>query len=133
MDVLLDTHLAYWYLRGDERIPRLAKELILDRSNCVFVSLASAWEIGIKHGKHPEAMPMTADDFIEGCKEVGFVVLPIVEDQILDTMKVQTPTGLAHQDPFDRFLLGTASAMKLRFLTADRKIGLYSNPYILTV
>ena len=133
MDILLDTHLAYWYLLGDNKIPHFAKELIGDSSNHVFVSLVSAWEIGIKHSKNPLAMPMSAEEFIEGCREVGFVVLPVVVDQLLEGMKVEKPEELVHNDPFDRFLLGAAQALRMRFLSHDRRIGLYKNPFILCV
>lgn len=131
MDILLDTHLAYWYILGDERIPKMAKELIADRSNFVFVSLISAWEIGIKHAKRPDLMPMDAKEFIEGCRETGLIVLPVVEDQLLQAMEVKTPEGLDHQDPFDRFLLGAAKALKMRFMSHDAKIGAYDSPFLL--
>ena len=133
MDFLLDTHLAYWYILGYEKMPPLAKELIGDRSNHIFVSLVSAWEIGLKHAKRPSSMPMTSEEFLEACREVGFVVLPIVEDQLCGAMKVECPEGLDHQDPFDRFLLGSAEAMKMRFLTHDAKIACYREPYFLMV
>lgn len=133
MDILLDTHLAYWYLIGEESIPPMAKAMIEDRNNFVFVSLVSAWEIGIKHGKHPGAMPIDAGAFVEACREVGFTVLPVVEDQLLEAMKIETPEGVKHADPFDRFLLGAANAFKMRFLSHDQKIGLYQSPYILFV
>ena len=133
MDILLDTHLAYWYLLGDESIPPMAKAMIEDPNNFVFVSLVSAWEIGIKHAKHPQEMPVDAATFVEACREVGFTVLPIVEDQLLEAMKIETPEGLKHGDPFDRFLLGAANALKMRFLSHDRKIGLYQSPYILFI
>ena len=133
MDILLDTHLAYWYIRGNPRIPRMARELIADRSNRVFVSLVSVWEIGLKHSKRPDLMPIGADDFIKACEETGFVVLPIVENQILGAMEVKHPEGLVHQDPFDRFLLGAAKELHMRFLTHDAKIAFYDSPYLLTV
>ena len=133
MDILLDTHLAYWYLMGEESIPTTAKAMIEDRNNYVFVSLVSAWEVGLKHAKHPEAMPIDADTFLEACREVGFTVLPMVEDQLLKAMEVETPEGVKHADPFDRFLLGAAQALHMRFLTHDPKIGLYQNPYILCI
>ena len=133
MDILLDTHLAYWYLMGEERIPPLAKAMIEDRNNMVFVSLASAWEIGLKHSKKPEVMPLDASTFVEACREVGFTVLPLVEDQLLESMKIKTPEGLDHSDPFDRFLLGAASALKMRFLTHDYKISFYQSPHILFI
>lgn len=133
MDILLDTHLAYWYLMGEESIPPLAEAIIEDPSNFVFVSLVSAWEIGIKHAKHPLAMPLDEKTFLDACKEVGFTVLPLVEDQLLEAMKIETPEGLKHGDPFDRILLGMANALRIRFLSHDSKIGLYHSPYILFV
>ena len=133
MDILLDTHLAYWYIMGDETIPPLAKAMIEDPKNFVFVSLASAWEIGIKHAKRPQDMPIDASTFLEACREIGFIVLPMVEDQLLKTMEIETPEGVKHADPFDRFLLGTANALKMRFLSHDHKIGLYQSPYILFI
>ena len=133
MDILLDTHLAYWYIMSEESIPPMAKAMIEDPSNFVFVSLVSAWEIGIKHAKRPDAMPVDANAFVETCREVGFTVLPIVEDQPLKAMEVKTPEGAKRADPFDRFLLGAASAMRTRLLSHDQKIGLYQSPYILFV
>lgn len=133
MDILLDTHLAYWYLMGDKSIPPMAKALIEDPNNFVFVSLVSAWEIGIKHAKHPQAMPIDANAFLQACRETEFIVLPVVEDQLLKAMEIKTPEGVNHADPFDRFLLGAANALKMRFLSHDQKIGLYRSPYILFV
>ena len=131
MDILLDTHLAYWYVTGNETISPIAKKLIEDPNNFVFISLISAWEIGLKHAKHPKGMPLDSEEFIEACRASNFTILPVVEDQLLEAMKVETPQGLVHQDPFDRFLLGAANALKMRFLSHDRKIGMYQSPYIL--
>ena len=133
MDLLLDTHIAYWHLLGSSRLPLLAKELIGDGSNTVFVSLISAWEIGLKHAKRPDLMPIDAETFLEGCRQAGFVVLPIVEDQLRGALSVVCPEGLSHQDPFDRFLLGIASTCRMRFLTSDAKISYYQNPFVLAL
>ncbi len=131
MDFLLDTHLAYWYIMGDQKIPKMAKELIGDRSNHIYVSLISAWEIGLKHAKKPTSLPMDAEAFIQGCNEAGFIILPIIESQLLESMNITSKEGLDHHDPFDRFLLGVANAMNMRFLTHDNKIACYDNPYVL--
>jgi PIN domain nuclease of toxin-antitoxin system len=131
MDILLDTHMAYWYLLGEKKMPKLAKELIADRSNNVFVNLASAWEIGIKHAKRPDSITLTAEEFIEGCNETGIVVLSIAQDQLLASMSIAQPEGLDHHDPFDRLLLGTSTAMRMKFLTHDQKIASYDAPWVL--
>ena len=63
MRLLLDTHIALWAVVDDPRLPTKAAELIADPANEVFVSVASLWEIAIKHalarGK-PNDMPVSA-------------------------------------------------------------------------
>lgn len=54
MNVLLDTHIALWYLNGDERLSEKAKSYIDDWENDVYFSVASLWEIEIKHIIHPD-------------------------------------------------------------------------------
>ncbi len=49
MRLLLDTHIALWAVVDDARLPANAVELIVDPANEVFVSVASLWEIAIKH------------------------------------------------------------------------------------
>ena len=107
--------------------------MIEDRNNFVFVSIVSAWEIGLKHAKHPQKMPVDARSFIEACREAGFTVLPLVEDQLLQAMEIKAPEEVKRSDPFDHFLLGVSNALKMHFLSHDLKIGLYKSPYILFV
>ncbi len=49
MRLLLDTHIALWAVVDDPKLPPKAVELIADPANEVFVSVASLWEIAIKH------------------------------------------------------------------------------------
>jgi hypothetical protein len=45
---LLDTHTAIWYLTGDALLSPTAKRIINDRTNRVYLSVVSAWELSIK-------------------------------------------------------------------------------------
>lgn len=45
---LLDTHAAIWFFNGDNALSRNAREIILDLSNSVHISIVSAWELAIK-------------------------------------------------------------------------------------
>ena len=49
MKYLLDTHTILWYLFGNERLSKSAKNII--ESNVCFYSYASFWEISIKQSK----------------------------------------------------------------------------------
>ena len=45
---LLDTHTALWYFSGDEKLSKVANEIINNSSNPIYLSIASAWELSIK-------------------------------------------------------------------------------------
>lgn len=134
MRLLVDTHLALWFLDGSERMPIRARELVEDPGNEVFVSDASAWEIAIKHAKRPDVMPRPCTDFMALCDQVGFGRLPISREAIvayeqLDTSKAE---GI-HRDPFDRMLIAQAKAERLLLLTHDRLLDLYGEPLVSVV
>ncbi|MDE7227712.1 MAG: DNA-binding protein [Treponemataceae bacterium] len=44
MNLLLDTHIALWYLNGDAKLSEQAKTYIDDWENDVYFSVASLWE-----------------------------------------------------------------------------------------
>ena len=41
MKILVDTHIALWYLNGDERLPQKARNLIDDVQNKIYFSIVS--------------------------------------------------------------------------------------------
>jgi len=48
MNLLLDSHVVVWWVEANSRVKSEWLEPILDSSNTVFVSAATAWEIEIK-------------------------------------------------------------------------------------
>jgi PIN domain nuclease of toxin-antitoxin system len=48
MKLLLDTHTFLWFIGGSSNLNITARNLIDDRSNQRFLSIASLWEISIK-------------------------------------------------------------------------------------
>ncbi len=45
MKVLIDTHIAIWAISDDPKLPKVAKDILLDENNEVYYSTASIWEI----------------------------------------------------------------------------------------
>jgi len=39
---LIDTHTAIWFFNGDQKLSEKAKQIIRDRSNPIYLSIASA-------------------------------------------------------------------------------------------
>jgi PIN domain nuclease of toxin-antitoxin system len=116
MRVLLDTHAFLWWLDGDERLVRRARDLIAKPTTEVLVSAATAWEICTKArlGKLPGAVEVAND--VGGClRSQGFVALDIT------VAAAQRAGSLAgpHRDPFDRMLIAQAQGENLPILSID--------------
>ena len=51
MNLLLDTHTFIWLAENGLRLSHDAKTAIENRSNTIYISLSSFWEVGIKSVK----------------------------------------------------------------------------------
>ena len=128
MKILIDTHIALWCMYEPELLSDSAVGILSDSGNEFFVSLASAWEIEIKHSIGKLEVPSEA--FIADCKEMGFGILPINEKHIIALSGLEKP-GCGHKDPFDRLLLAQSFSEGMKFLTEDAKPLEYSLPNII--
>ena len=128
MKVLIDTHIALWSLYDPRRLSSLSVEILSNPKNDFFVSLASAWEVEIKHGIGKLEVPSVA--FIDDCTAMGFNLLPINAEHIA-TLSLLGKAGSGHKDPFDRMLLAQSVSEGMGFLTGDSKILDYNLPNII--
>jgi PIN domain nuclease of toxin-antitoxin system len=118
MRLLLDTHVLLWWLADDPSLSVLARSLIAEPQNAVFVSAISHWEIRLKSSLGKLSIPQ---DFEERLRREPFEKLPL---------KAAHTEGLArlpwlHRDPFDRMLIAQAQGAGLRLLTHDAQLGAY--------
>jgi PIN domain nuclease of toxin-antitoxin system len=112
--LLLDTQVALWWLIGAKRLDAVSRRRI-SASECI-VSVASVWEVAIKHrlGRLPVSPTTFRDELVQG----GAAVLAIEDEHAIRSADL--PTN--HGDPFDRLLLATAMTEGLRLTTADRAL-----------
>ena len=105
MRVLLDTHTLLWWLDGDRRLSRRARNAIAADGNTVLVSAASAWEIStkVRLGKLPGAIEVAAE-LPAILRRQNFESLPIAIVHALRAGNLPGP----HRDPFDRMLIAQA-------------------------
>jgi PIN domain nuclease of toxin-antitoxin system len=70
MRILLDSHIFAWAKSAPENLSHTARAAIIDPTNDVFVSVASAWELWIKHAKKPvrpmSSVMLIAQAIVEG-------------------------------------------------------------------
>jgi PIN domain nuclease of toxin-antitoxin system len=63
VNLLIDTHILFWWLVDDPLLPRTIRTRMIDSETRVFVSAATIWEMALKArlGKWSEAAPLIAD------------------------------------------------------------------------
>ena len=122
MNYLLDTHIVLWGLTNDARLPKHVVHLMQSPADRVFVSMASVWEVAIKHKKHPKDMPVSSSDLLRYLQTFRTGILPIKVEHIVATETLPD----IHKDPFDRLLIAQAVSEPMRFLTHDEKLVPYS-------
>lgn len=123
MRLLLDTHALVRSSLAPEALPPRVTDALLDVTNEILVSAASAYEIEYKRPRDAELqqLPSDLDAIIEAQK---FVWLSVSWEDARDA-------GLLpphHRDPFDRILIAQAARQGAVLVTADRRIPAYGYP-----
>lgn len=123
MRLLLDTHLALWWLMRAQRVPVAARELIESAADPVAISRASLWEMAIKIslGKLEIDLPR----FVKMAEVSGFEWLDINNVHLLAVADL--PLFDDHRDPFDRLLVAQSQTEPLVLLTSDTKLARYGS------
>lgn len=118
MQYLLDTHVILWWFISPEKIKAKAQKIIRDRSNKIFLSSASFWEMAIKKNLGRLTLP---HNLLETAAMENFKILPIMPEESLGVADLP----LLHSDPFDRLLIMQAKLYDLILITSDSKIAEY--------
>jgi len=120
--VLLDTHTLLWWLDGDRRLSRRARNAIGAEGNTVLVSAASAWEIStkVRLGKLPGAIEVAAE-LPAILRRQNFDSLPIAIVHALRAGNLPGP----HRDRFDRMLIAQAQDEDLALVSNERVFDAY--------
>jgi PIN domain nuclease of toxin-antitoxin system len=120
--LLLDTAVFIWLVEGDARLSGPAQELIVDPSNEVYLSAASAWEIAIKYGIGRLILRVPPDEYVTAQRRLHRVEsMPVGEEAALQVHKLPAH----HRDPFDRIIVAQAIIEALVVVTPDRQIRQY--------
>ena len=118
MGILLDTHIALWWISDSPKLTTEDRRLIADPANTIYVSAASAWEVEIKRGL---GKIVIADDWKDVIDRNGFTWLD-VKPWHTDLLR-QLPD--IHKDPFDRMIVAQAKGENLRLISHDSKVNDY--------
>ena len=118
MSYLLDTHVFIWAMDHTEMLTERERDMLSSGGGCVYVSVASFWEMSIKMGQGKLRFAKSLDVMVS---ESPFDVLPIsIEDAV-----GSGHLPLIHHDPFDRMLVAQAQRNNLTLITRDPFIRQY--------
>lgn len=120
---LIDTHCWLWWNGEPERLGSEARHAIADGANEILFSVASAWEIAIKHGLGKLKLPLPPEKYVPArVHRNSMAVASIQLDHVLNIARLPRH----HRDPFDRILISQAQVEHLTLITADDQITAYN-------
>jgi PIN domain nuclease of toxin-antitoxin system len=117
--LLIDTQVILWGLNDDKRLGGRAKEMLGGPDVQVLASVASLWEVAIKHGLGK--LPANARQVAAWLEDLSIDVLQIS----LAHLNALEQLPHIHRDPFDRLIIAQAVAEDLAILTSDPQIMTY--------
>lgn len=125
--LLLDTHIFVWAKTFDRPLKPAVVASIVDPANEVFVSLATAWELGIKAatGKltgDASKLVGNQQQFESILMDSRFNLLPIQTSHIFAVRNLP----LHHRDPFDRLIVAQAMTEQMTLITVDARFKDYA-------
>ncbi|RJP53640.1 MAG: type II toxin-antitoxin system VapC family toxin [Anaerolineaceae bacterium] len=122
MKYLLDTHTFLWWNMDDAQLSPLAKEIISDGANEIFLSAATAWEIAIKTARGRLELPEDPTRYVSSRMNLhGFQALPVQVHHAVQVYKLP----LHHADPFDRLLIAQSWIESMPLISVDAEIRKY--------
>ncbi len=100
MNNLLDTHSFIWFITGDQKLSKRARQII-EESSVSFISIASLWEIAIKISLGKLELKFPFLELLYHIELNNFQLLPIT----FEDTKFISDLPLHHRDPFDRLII----------------------------
>ena len=117
MKYLLDTQIFIWLDSNSSKLPDEVRDIITNRDNDLFLSLASIWEIQIKHQLGKLKLQIPLEDLVTSQQNNGVSLLGIQPQHIY--MLSQLP--MHHRDPFDRMIIAQSKFNALNVVSSDKR------------
>lgn len=123
MRVLVDSHVLLCWLQGSGGLSTDAMAAVRSKTNEVFVSVATLWELAIKRSLGKLRVDVELHEHI---RDQRFEELPITGDHAAAVHALPPH----HGDPFSRMLVAQARCEGLTLVTHDRAVMAYDVPVI---
>lgn len=117
MRILLDSHVALWWLEGGASLGSRCRQVI-EHADEAYFSVVTPWELGINRALGKLATP---DGLVDELRSGGFIPLAISSEHAERAPELPDH----HRDPFDRMLVAQAQLEALALVTADAIMAAY--------
>ena len=122
MKLLLDTHVLIYATLQQSNLSNQAKEIIQDKTNELYLSTASIWEMQIKLQLGKLNLQPSLQQIIEDqCRVNDLRILSISQQHIFNLSQLP----FHHKDPFDRLIISQAMTEGFSLLSKDAQITKY--------
>lgn len=122
MNLLLDTHAFIWFMEGDPHLSDNSRDAIANIRNNCFLSIASLWEIAIKHSLGNLKLASDFSLITEFLENNQIDILPISFSHLQKLLILE----YHHRDPFDRIIISQAMIEKLTIISKDENFPKYN-------
>ena len=116
MQLLLDAHSFIWWSINSEKLSLTGQDLLFDRNNRLFLSVASVWEMQIKLQLGKLQLNPSLQELIK-----NQITINNLEILSIDLAHIWTLATLIHyhKDPFDRLLISQSITEIMPILSID--------------
>ncbi|MCL2639538.1 MAG: type II toxin-antitoxin system VapC family toxin [Phycisphaerales bacterium] len=122
MKLLLDTHTFLWLVLNPSFLTPKALAALNDKTNDLFLSDASIWEMAIKVRLNKLYFPQPFDqEIVKAVRRMPCTVLPITTRHVI----AMATLPLHHRAPFDRMLVVQSQFENCTLVTHDSLIAPY--------
>lgn len=122
MKLLLDTHSFLWFIDGNPKLSATARTLIEDIANERILSVASTWELAIKHSIGKIQFTQPFDTFLFDQLEHNSIDL--LNITVAHTIRTAS-LPFHHRDPFDRMLIAQSLTENIPIVSGDTVFDAY--------
>ena len=122
MKILWDTHTFLWFVNGSPLLSSFARNLIESPTSVNLLSMASVWEMAIKHSTGKLSFSQPFEVFVpQQIALNGIEVLGIKQEHV----NVIATLPLHHKDPFDRLLVAQCIVEQIALISVDAAFDAY--------
>ena len=122
MKLLLDTHIFLWFVGADPKLRTEWRDRIRDPDNDVFLSVASLWEVIVKHQQGKLPLPEPPEVYLPKMRQAHDIAALSITEEIACLLSTLPQL---HKDPFDRILICQALHLGAVLMTEDEAIKAY--------